>query len=544
MSEGVVLLGLDAACFEQVEPLLAEGAMPNLERLLDSGVGTELETTTPPWTPSAWPSMVTGTKPTTHGVYDFNDYDLEYDSDYVSAEDISAPFLWEYLSECGLSSIVVNVPVTHPAHEFTGSLIPGYLASEQAICLVNGEPRPMDEFNDYRIYAKGKGSKDRQLTEYEQLIQSRTEMAKRLAMSQSWSFMMVQFQRTDSVFHKFGHDDDAVRRIYSAVDDAIGSILKTVGDSDILLASDHGMHQYEWIFHCNTWLKENGYLQTTTESERKIWDEEPKGSIGRETTETDDGERSYLNSVFSVTLDALYRIGVTPRRAERALSIVGFDDTVRKALPSDVLADAAEHVDWQRSEAYCRSLSCLGIRFNVDGRESEGTIPADEFDEVRAALVRDLRNVCTPDGKPAFDEVWDRHKYQGTDVLNEPSAPDVFLRPRAMKCEISDIIRNPVFQSTDAYNHKYEGLLIASGPNIRSSVDVSPHITDVAPTVLRLLDIEPPEELDGTVISELLTVNEPKWSSPDPGPRTYVSDSPSSTSSTVENRLKDMGYIE
>ena len=63
IAQRVLLIGLDAACFAQLDPLLASGSLPNIQRLIDTGVGVDLETTTPPWTPSAWPSVTTGSTP-------------------------------------------------------------------------------------------------------------------------------------------------------------------------------------------------------------------------------------------------------------------------------------------------------------------------------------------------------------------------------------------------------------------------------------------------------------------------------------------------
>ena len=101
MTDNTVLcIGLDAACFEQLTPLVEQGEMPNLERLLDRGVSGPLATTTPPWTPSAWPSITTGTTPWTHGIYDFYDHTGEQPQ-LVSARDLQVPYLWDYLDEAG-----------------------------------------------------------------------------------------------------------------------------------------------------------------------------------------------------------------------------------------------------------------------------------------------------------------------------------------------------------------------------------------------------------------------------------------------------------
>ena len=67
----VVVLGFDGVDPDRVEALWAEGALPHLKRLGDSGHFGRLGTTQPPQSPVAWASFATGTLPGKHGVYDF-----------------------------------------------------------------------------------------------------------------------------------------------------------------------------------------------------------------------------------------------------------------------------------------------------------------------------------------------------------------------------------------------------------------------------------------------------------------------------------------
>ena len=79
-----VLIGIDAACRGVLDPLIDDGAVPNLAGLLADGASGPLESQIPPWTASAWPSMYTGTNPGKHGVFDFLSFD-GYDWSVVNA---------------------------------------------------------------------------------------------------------------------------------------------------------------------------------------------------------------------------------------------------------------------------------------------------------------------------------------------------------------------------------------------------------------------------------------------------------------------------
>src|SRR6056297_2014786 len=143
-----VLLGLDAACLPVLDRLSNAGVIPTIDRLMSDGYVEELESHLPPWTPSAWPSLYTGVNPGKHGVFGFLTFD-GYDWDVVDRTDVKEHALWELIDRQGYRSVVVNVPVTHPAREIDGAVVPGYVAPEEPTCV------PADALSaadDYRIY--------------------------------------------------------------------------------------------------------------------------------------------------------------------------------------------------------------------------------------------------------------------------------------------------------------------------------------------------------------------------------------------------------
>ena len=54
-------------------------------------------------------------------------------------------------------------------------------------------------------------------------------------------------------------------------------------------------------------------------------------------------------------------------------------------------------------------------------------------------------------------------------------------------------------------SHRMEGVFIASGPDIVEGQGIEgANIMDVMPTILKLLDVEIPGDLDGRVLSEIM----------------------------------------
>jgi predicted AlkP superfamily phosphohydrolase/phosphomutase len=336
--------------------------------------------------------------------------------------------------------------------------------------------------------------------------------------------------------------------VYRRIDDAVEALLDLAGDqADVLVVSDHGMHRYEGSFHCNAWLRDRNHVVTSTDTERRTWNERTAAEMVDR--DGDDTDRGPVAGVFRAAVGAAAHVGITPQRVERGLTRLGLDEAVSRLLPDSLLVDAVElgeHVDWRHSAAYCRSSAALGIRCNVAGRDPGGVIPADEFDGFRARLIKELREVDTPDGDPLFESVVDRHAVHGSDVPNDHSAPDVLVRPAGMRWEVSDIVRERTFDPTPEYNHASEGLLIARGPHVDATIDPgSPSLVDVAPSVLQLLGIEPPSDLDGAVIPPVTSPIERRASPAVDGRRYLAGHSrEDGVSERVTGQLREMGYIE
>ena len=66
-----VILGLDGMEPTLADKYMAEGKMPNLRKLAESGTYSRLATTAPPLSPVAWSTFLTGCNPGKHNIFDF-----------------------------------------------------------------------------------------------------------------------------------------------------------------------------------------------------------------------------------------------------------------------------------------------------------------------------------------------------------------------------------------------------------------------------------------------------------------------------------------
>lgn len=527
----VLVIGIDAACTGVLEPLFEENRLPALGRLFEEGASGTLESHVPPWTPSMWPSIYTGVNPGKHGVFSFLSYE-GYDWDVVNSTHVREHSLWELLDQQGLTSVVVNVPVTHPPSVFDGVLVPGYTAPESPECHPPGVLEELSSVvGEYRVYPES--TADKKLASYVELVRMRGAAFRYLCEQHDPAFGFVQFQQTDTVFHEHPGEQALIRAIYESVDAEISETLDTLDPETVFVVSDHGIGEYGgYSFRVNSFLETHGYVETTERGTgMPSWEpiRENRLRAGSD-AETDRGgwtERA---------LRTVTRAGLTTRRVGALLDRVGLRETVAGFVPGRVIRAGQRQIDFEASTAYMRARIELGVRINVAGRDPAGVVAPEEYEAVRTELIDLLASVTTPDGDPVFEEVVPREAYfcgphaeQAVDILTVPADFDQFLT--------ADLLDDQFGPPGQPWNHKREGIFVAAGDGITGD-SVSPHVFDIAPTVLAALGVEKSDRMDGEVLSIVEEV----------GGRTYPeyesNERRTTTDTTVADRLSDLGYLE
>ena len=75
-----LIIGLDGATFDLIDPWIARGHLPTLARALREGARGALRAFPNMNSASAWTSIVTGCNPGAHGIYDFGGERTVYDA--------------------------------------------------------------------------------------------------------------------------------------------------------------------------------------------------------------------------------------------------------------------------------------------------------------------------------------------------------------------------------------------------------------------------------------------------------------------------------
>jgi len=540
----VLVVGIDGGTLDLIRPWAEQGLLPHLGRLMDEGVWGPLESTLPPVTSPAWPTFATGKNPGKHGVFDFirprgGEFEM------VNSTSIQARTLWQILSDAGRRVGVVNVPVTYPPTPVNGFLVAGMLSPHSGrFTYPDGLLDPYrEELGPYRIAPSVQykdGNEEQFIADLLDLVERRGRYALRLMEDQPWDFMMVHFQATDVLQHAFWkfvdpthprHDPEAAARfvpgmqeVFRRVDGFIGQMVARLGDDvTVVVMSDHGFGPLHWVVNLNLFLLEKGLLHLK-------------------------------RNPFTRLRSGLFRAGLTPASVWHLIERVGLQNyvwLVSKSTRNKVVSKflSFDDVDWSRTLAY--SIGHVGqVYVNLKGRDPQGIVePGAEYNEVRERVVETLRDLRHPEtGKPLVNRV-----IPGDQVAHGPYAhrgPDlhvVFDDYRAIAFPLFATDSRLVTRQIrgDSGCHRLHGLLIGWGEGVRPGRPVEgARIWDLAPTILHLMGLPVPDDMDGRVLTSILAPDRPvRYEHAAEVEERGGEGFSAEESAEVEDRLRALGYL-
>ena len=480
-----LLIGLDGATFDVLNPMMQMGAMPFLQSFFKQGVRANLRTIVPALTPPAWTSLVTGRKPGQHGVFDF--FRMESAESrhirFFTSHDVQCETIWSLASGQGLRVTSLNFPGMFPPPRISGNVVPGWVPWKQLRLACWPQDlfdrlKTIEGFNprelamDIKLEEKAtEGSSNYE--EYLPWIQMHIrreqnwfEIFRHLTTEDPSELTAVLFDGVDKLQHlcwRFIRPEDAtplkeewevqIREAcidyFRSVDQIMERMCSTVGpETTVLLASDHGFGPTYKVFHVNAWLEQQGYL--------------------------------------------------------------GWSDAAKSQSPNGALlgvGQVARHtwmLDWDKTRAYAATPTANGIFIPVNRDGQSAGVTPEEYPAFRERLIADLRAFRDPEtGQPVVTGLWTKEEcFEGP---HGNVAPDITLA--FDDGGLVGILPSPRTMSSRPITggaHRPVGIFGARGPGIRSGAQPAEmSILDVAPIVLHSLGLPVLEEMQGSVPSDL-----------------------------------------
>lgn len=500
MKRKILIIGLDGATFDVINPLIAEGRMPNLAGLIAAGASGCMVSTIPPVSGPAWMSLATGMKPESTSIYDFTYRKAgSYELGHISSSDYAGRALWDYLGKAGKTVGILNYPMFFPPYPVNGFISTGLGASDgdQFTC-----PAALKQELD-----KAAGGKYELQVGYHNIRYEDTELflndvqrvlvkklraAAHLVREKQWDLFWFVLSETDWLQHLIWQRLDRERsdsdtrsgkgfrerfnELWGLIDQAIGELCAIVGpETNIVVVSDHGFGPNEGVFKLNVWLQRQGYLK---------W---AKGT----------------SRAFVGAKEALCRRARTAARAIRLHKLApGLYGRARETKDK-LIEKVIDQIDLDKSVAFDpgHTIPFGGIYINdqiVTDPEKRGELSL----EIEAKLHHwaDASNVRV--------ETWQRCDSQGA---RGNTGPDLLVGINDWGCVVlkehlnGEVFERRPYSSRHTGSHRMNGIFVAAGPDIQRRTVDAVHLHDIAPTILHLFGIPVPVDMDGRVREDIVT---------------------------------------
>jgi predicted AlkP superfamily phosphohydrolase/phosphomutase len=300
------------------------------------------------------------------------------------------------------------------------------------------------------------------LYDSERAMEDREKLILKALEKDDWDLFVAAIETTDRISHmmwrlidprhpmyqadlatRYG---DSIEKVYRRADDLVGRLRQKVpAEAVFMVMSDHGFHSFRRSVNLNTWLVQNGYMVF-------------------------EGQESGVK-----TLADLFGRG-----------------------------KFWEGVDWSRTRAYAVGLG--QIYFNLRGRESQGMVSAGaEYAALQKEIGDKLVQLVDPEtNEKVMSAVYRRDDMYTGEYLQY--APDLQVGFNdGYRVGWQDTLGGIQRQVVENNNRKWSGDHCATATEISGGVlfmnrklsRPDPQITDLAPTVLQLLEVPLPADLDG-----------------------------------------------
>lgn len=459
--------------FDYINKLVAERNLPIFSKLLSSGSSGVLQSTIPPLSVPAWPSIYTGLNPGNHGIYGFVTQKKGGSPVLHNSSSFKGKAIWDILGTVGKKSIVVNVPLTNPPYPINGILVSGFPSSSNKLVAYPKivERQLSKKYPHYKIDNEPPSRDYREIDKDEFIASTRKSIIERtnlvidLMQSKPWDFFYFVYTESDRFQHVFWPfveeknntlEDyeslkDVIPEFYKLIDSCLEILLEKVPeDTVILLVSDHGFETIRKYFAVSNWLAEQGIIE----------------------------KKSSTTNRYAI-LKGIYN-WFTKHLDIDIMKIYPFLPSSLKKLIMAPLVQAGTG----------------GIHLDFEGGVTN---------KLTEEIIEQLMSI-KDDGARVINSVNKKEDIYWGEYLDDTF--DLILLPNSGYL-VTDWIEEGVIKDLPWLygNHQSEyargGSFIAVGPRVKKGFEVNPGCYDIVPTILHTLGVETENKFDGRVLEEI-----------------------------------------
>jgi predicted AlkP superfamily phosphohydrolase/phosphomutase len=528
------MLGIDGGTFDVLDQLTSTGIMPGLQDLMERSARARLGSTVNWLTPQAWTTATSGRTPGNHGVFDFVRAEERPGGLYFTltdSRDVKCETIWSTVSRYGRRIAALNLPAMFPPRPVNGMVVPGFVPWRH----LRRYTYPADAFDSIRVLPgfdlKRLGMDidlERQTVQGLRCTEMAAWIRHHILRERQWATILdhvldlgdtdlvaINFDGNDKLLHLFWRfiisPDGAefrswerdIRELcldyYRELDAHLVRAVAAAGPgARIFVVSDHGFGPSDEVVYLNAWLQRRGYL---------AW-----------------GDRAPLDQAGALTVDRLRH--------------------------------HVEMIDWDRTLAYVLTPSSNGICIRVARRPGDPGVDPADYGRFRSQLAAELTKLTSPvDGGRVIVRVRTREEaYPGQ---CSDRAPDLLVTLRdGGFVSILNSDHDVRCRDEIVGTHREHGILLASGPGIEPNPGLTDQsIVDLAPTLLRSLDIPPPATYEGEAMAifddsrsgadNAALDSDPAWTDGELAPLTSRHDGAYSRQEEAQilSQLESLGYI-
>jgi predicted AlkP superfamily phosphohydrolase/phosphomutase len=459
----VIVMGLDGIPSDLLFKVLAKD-LPNIRKMMENGIFATLESCHPPITIPAWMVMMTGKSPGELGVYGWRQRKgFSYNDGWLaSSQSIKEPKVWDLLSREGKKTCLIGIPPSYPPFKVNGTMISCSLTPKDS----NNFTYPPQLADEVKNWVGGNylfdipfriADRDAALKMLYEMTEKRFNVIMRLLEKKDWDYFMFVEIGFDRLHHMFWKYHDSTHPKYEP------------GNKYVNVIPQYYKYVDDKIGDVLSIIDDNTYVLLVS----------------------DHGTAS-MKGAFCIN-EWLIKEGLL----------------VLKDYPTSVADLGKCQVDWEKTTAWGWGGYYARIFLNVQGRESHGKIPVQEYERVREEVKARLLTITGPKA-----EKFDNKVFYPEELYRQcnGSKPDLIVYFDNLSWRSAGTIgHNGMYLEEndlgpDDSVHWMDGVFLLYNNSMSNHHDGKLDrlsIYDVAPTILDIFNAKVPSDMQGKVATEV-----------------------------------------